>query len=447
MTATPPASSLLPGFDHLAERYLPRTAGSRRLNEEQRPAHVHTRASNRFDARWKDFVYPIVAERGAGARIWDVDGNEYVDMTMGLGTLLFGHGPAFVDRALRAQLDAGNQLGAETAISGEVAALLADATGHERVAFVNTGSEATMTAIRVARAVTGRPLVAQFAGSYHGWYDGLIGRPDDTGQTVAPLPGMRDGAVADTVILPYGDAAALDRLRALGPRLAAIMVEPVQTSNVALQPKDFLVALRALADEVGAVLIFDEMVTGFRLARGGAQEWYGVRADLGTYGKILGGGLAIGAIAGPPALMDAVDGGAWSYGDDSAPDRPRTLFGGTFSRNPLGMAAARAVLRELEARGPELYAEIGARAARLDSALVAALADAPATYAVTRCESLIVIRPETVEAGELLSYHLADRGVFAWIGGPWYVSTAHSDADCDQVADAVADAVAELPRP
>lgn len=433
-------------FDRLAERYLARTQTSRRINEEQRSVLAHTRATNRFDKRWKEFVYPLIATRASGSRMWDVDGNEYIDLTMGLGVLLFGHQPAFLDAALRKQLDAGNHLGAETSLAGEVAAGIADATGHDRVALVNTGSEAVMTALRVARAVTGRRLVAQFAGSYHGWYDGLVARRQEDGSGAAPAPGMLDQAVAETVILDYGDPDALDRLRELGPRLAAILVEPVQMSNIGLQPREFVNELRHVADAAGAVLIFDEMVTGFRLARGGAQEWYGTRADLATYGKVLGGGLPIGVVAGKSELMSAIDGGVWGYGDDSVPDQPRTFFAGTFSRNPLTMAAANAVLREIEARRDTMYTTLADRAGHMAAGLVDAFAAAPTTYTVAHCGSIIVVRPQSAEAGELMSYYLADRGVFAWVGGGWFVSTEHSDADCDAVVAAVRDSGEEMSR-
>lgn len=432
------------GFDRLAERYLARTRTSQRINEQQRSVLAHPRAANRFDKRWKAFVYPIVGTRALGSRMWDVDGNEYIDLTMGLGALFFGHQPAFLDCALREQLDAGNHLGVETTLAGDVAAGIADATGHDRVALVNTGSEAVMTAIRLARAVTGRQVVAQFAGSYHGWYDGLVARRQEGGGSVAPAPGMLDQAVAETAILDYGDPASLNGLRELGPRLAAILVEPVQMSNIGLQPRDFVNELRQVADATGAVLIFDEMVTGFRLARGGAQEWYGVHADLAAYGKILGNGLPIGVVAGKSELMSAIDGGVWGYGDDSAPDQPRTFFAGTFSRNPLTMAAANAVLREIKARGDTMYADLADRARRMAAGLADALAAAPAAYTVAQCGSIIAIRPESVDAGELMSYHLADRGVFAWVGGRWFLSTEHSDADCDMVVAAVADAGREM---
>jgi glutamate-1-semialdehyde aminotransferase len=434
------------GFDRLGGRYLARTETSRRINEQQRPVLAHPRAANRFDKRWKAFVYPLVGTRASGSRMWDVDGNEYIDLTMGLGALLFGHQPAFLDAALREQLDAGNHLGVETALAGEVAARIVDATGHDRVALVNTGSEAVMTAIRLARAVTGRRVVAQFAGSYHGWYDGLVARRKEDGSSAAPAPGMLDQAVAETAVFDYGDTVALTRLRELGPRLAAILVEPVQMSNVGLQPRDFVNELRQVADATGAVLIFDEMVTGFRLARGGAQEWYGVHADLATYGKVLGGGLPIGVVAGKSELMSAIDGGVWGYGDDSGPGQPRTFFAGTFSRNPLTMAAANAVLREIEARGDTMYNDLADRAGRMATGLADAFAAAPAAYTVAHCGSVIVVKAESAEAGELMSYHLADRGVFAWVGGGWFLSTEHSDANCDAVVAAVSDSGREMSR-
>jgi glutamate-1-semialdehyde aminotransferase len=433
-----------PRFDRLVRRYVERTAKSRALNEAQRRVLAHSRATNRFNPDWKELVYPIVCDRADGARVWDVDGNEYVDLTMGLGVTLFGHKPPFVDEALRRQLERGNHLAAETPLAGEVAELVAEATGFERVAIVNTGSEAVLTAVRLARAVTGRPLIAMFQGSYHGWYDGLLGLRDPDGEVVPPAPGIPHGSVADLAILDYDDPAALAALREAGERLAAILVEPVQSSRIDVQPRAFLAELRRGADETGAALIFDEMITGFRLAHGGAQEWFGVRADLATYGKILGGGLPIGLVAGHGRFLDAVDGGAWTYGDDSAPTATRTAFAGTFSRNPLAMAAAQAVLRHLEAEGPELYDELNRRAADLAEQLRGAVERAGAPYRAAVCGSLLSLKGEDAAASELLSYHLVDRGIFAWAGGAWFLSTAHGDAECEEVVAAVEDALVEI---
>ncbi|HLX09567.1 MAG TPA: amino acid adenylation domain-containing protein [Thermoanaerobaculia bacterium] len=448
----------------LVARSVRRSPRSRQMAAEQRPYHADPRATAGWRPLWKDMVFPLVSSGGKGSHLRDVDGNDYVDFTMGFGVHLFGHSPDFVAQAIAEQLRDGVELGPRSPLAGEVARGICAATGHQRVAFCASGTEAVMTALRVVRAVTRRPKVAVFAGSFHGAFDGTLGRAAaDAGAGAAlPLaPGVLPGMVGDLLMLDYGSPRALDQLRAHAGDLAAVLVEPVQSRRPDLQPREFLHQLRALTRELGAALVFDEMVTGFRLHPAGAQGWFGVEADLATYGKVLGGGLPIGVVAGQAAFLDALDGGAWDYGDDSLPPAEQTFFACTYAQHPLALAAARAVLAHLAAAGPDLQRRLNARGARLAERLDAELEAAGLAARMAVCGSILrFLLPREASHGELLAFHLLEEGIFIGHGRPAFLSTAHSDEDLDRLVAAVgrcarrlraagflAAAPATLPRP
>lgn len=325
-----------------------------------------------FRQAWKEMVYPIVVNRSSGSRLWDVDGNEYIDLTNGFGMILFGHNSDFIREAVKAQLDQGIEIGPQTPLAGEVARLVCEMTGMERAAFCNTGSEAVTAAIRVARTVTGRDKIAMFAGAYHGIFDEVLVRPTVVGGVLrsTPIaPGIAPNMADNVVVLEYGSPDSLQAIKAMGRELAAVLVEPVQSRRLDLQPREFLRDLRKITSESGTALVFDEVVTGFRTHPGGAQALFGVRADIATYGKVIGGGLPIGIVAGRSAYLDALDGGMWRYGDESRPEVGVTFFAGTFVRHPLALAAARAVLLRLKEEGPDLQRTLNLRTTRFVDAL------------------------------------------------------------------------------
>jgi glutamate-1-semialdehyde aminotransferase len=309
-------------LEDLVDRYTARTPTSRDLAQRFRPVLADSRAVVGFRSSTKRMQYPITGRSASGARLTDVDGNDYVDITMGFGVLLFGHEPEFLAEPVRRHMSRGIQLGPRNQETGEAAELLAELTGAQRVAFANSGTEANSAAIRLARAATGRDRVVTFAGSYHGHADNVLGRAaghDPALGTVPVSTGIPAGAVADQLVLEYGSPDSLRVIEELADSIAAVMVEPVQSRRPQLQPGEFLVALRELTERRGIVLLFDEMLTGLRPHPRGAQGHFGVTADLATYGKALGGGFPIGAIAGRADIMDGVDGGFWRYDDDSRP--------------------------------------------------------------------------------------------------------------------------------
>ena len=356
-------------IDALAARLTAKTRSSKQRTATARAVLADPRAAAGFRLEWKELVYPLVCERSSGSRIWDIDGNEYIDLVNGYGPTAFGHSPDFVVNAIREQLEKGFATGPQAELAGEVAALFTEMTGNERMTFCNTGSEAVMAAFRVARAVTGRDKVVMFNGAYHGQFDEVLvrsarraGGPPRSAPIAA---GILQSAVENMIVLDYGTQQSLDWIRQNANDVAAVIVEPVQSRHPELQPFEFLRSLRETTAHAGVAFIMDEIVTGFRADPGGMQAVTGIRADLATYGKVIGGGLPIGILAGKAKFMDALDGGAWSYGDQSAPEVGVTFFAGTFVRHPLALAAARAVLLHLKAQGSALQEQIAERAATL----------------------------------------------------------------------------------
>jgi amino acid adenylation domain-containing protein len=439
-------------LEHLTARYTAKTRRSKSLTQQYRSVLADNRAAAGFRFSTKELTYPLIAADSSGSGFRDVDGNRYVDLTMGFGVNLFGHRPDFLHQALLAQLEQGIQIGPQTALAGEAATLFCDLTGQERVAFCNTGTEAVMAALRLARAVTGKRKIALFEGSYHGQFDGTLGVRAGAGRNEArPIAhGIADAAVADLLILDYGNPASLETLRAHRHELAAVLVEPVQSRRPELQPKAFLQALRALTQEAGIALVFDEMITGFRLHPRGAQGYFGIQADLSTYGKVLGGGMPIGAVAGRAAFLDAFDGGFWRYGDDSFPAVDTTFFAGTFNKHPLAMAAAKAVLGHLKQAGPGLQENLNARSDAFFRRLDALLQAEGAPLALAWCGSQFRFRMQDKVAGkaashaELFFHHLPEQGIFIWEGRNCFLSTAHGEEDLARVETAAASALEEM---
>ena len=431
------------------------TKTSKELTQNYRFTLADSRVPAGFNLVLKEMCYPIVAKKSCGSRIWDVDENEYVDVTMGFGINLFGHNPSFVKTALVEQLEQGIHLGPQTELAGEVAELIAEMTGMERVAFSNTGTEAVMSAIRIARAATNRNKIAIFSGSYHGHSDGTLVEVKEINgslQIGPTVPGVPPRMAEDVLVLDYGNPKSLELIEAYKQELAAILVEPVQTSRADLQPKEFLHQLRQLTTELGIVLIFDEMVTGFRIHPGGAQAWFGVAADIATYGKIVGGGLPIGVIAGKAAYMDKIDGGMWNYGDTSFPQIETTFFAGTHCKHPLSLAAAKAVLKYLKTEGATLQSNLNQRTAEFVNILNAYFEAEKIPVKMIGFGSLFgpassgntTNSEQSLPLGlSLLTYHLIKRG-FLSRGGSGFLSTAHTDEDINYIIQAVKDSINDL---
>jgi len=428
----------------LIAKYTKKTPKSKANTQKYRQHLADPRAVAGFRSIWKEMVYPLVTDRSKGSKIWDLDGNEYIDIVNGFGAIMFGHGPEFVTEAVRNQIDLGVEIGPQCALAGEVAAMICELTGMERAAFCNTGSEAVMAAIRVARTVTARDKIVYFIGDYHGTFDEVLLRAAPHG--AAPIaPGILAGNAGNTVVLEYGSDASLEYIRDNASEIAAVMVEPIQSRHPDVQPRAFLKELRNITEQAGTALIFDEVVTGFRVALGGAQEYYGIRADLATYGKVIGGGYPIGVVAGKAEYLDALDGGAWQYGDDSAPEVGMTFFAGTFVRHPLAMAAAKAVLTYLKTQGPELQESLARKVAKAAAEVQAAFREAGVGASVHPCGAWFMLHlPAEARFGSLLYYHMREKGVHVLESYPCFFTTSHSDEDFDRVVRTFREAIQEL---
>jgi amino acid adenylation domain-containing protein len=426
-------------------RYTKRTQRSKDFTQEHRSHLSDPRAVTGFRPQLKEMVYQVVIERSAGSHMWDLDGNEYVDTLSGFGCSLFGWQPDFATDAAIEQIHRGHEIGPMTPLAAEVAELICEMTGNERAAFCNTGSEAVMGCMRIARTVTGRDTIAIFNGSYHGIFDEVIVRGTKKLRSVPAAPGILPSTAQNVLILEYGDPAALEILRARGHELAAIMVEPVQSRRPDLQPKEFLHELRKIADECGAVYIFDEVITGFRCHPGGAQAYFDVRADLASYGKVIGGGYPFAVIAGKAQYLDALDGGFWQFGDDSVPTVGVTYFAGTFCRHPLALNVAKAVLQHLKQEGPQLQERLNARTTALAAELNAFFSAVGAPLEVRYFASLWkVFWLEEQPYGDLLFYYMRDKGIHILDMFPCFLTTAHSDADLAAIVTAFRESVTEL---
>ncbi|MEO3778895.1 amino acid adenylation domain-containing protein [Micromonospora sp. B11E3] len=433
----------------LVDRYRRRTKGSLEQAVRERAYHADVRHAPQPYLNLKQIRYPLVVSRSSGSRLWDVDGNEYVDLTMGFGVNLFGHNEPFIQAAVGEQLARGIQLGPHSPLTADVAGLIRELTGVERTLFCNTGSEAVMVAVRLARAVTGRTRIAVFAGAYHGSADPILARQDAaSGHSVPLAPGVPEEISRNVVVLPYGDEASLATIRELAGELAAVLVEPVQSRRPDIQPVEFLRRLRALTSEVDVPLVFDEVITGFRCHLGGAQALFGIRADLTTYGKVVGGGMPIGVVAGDARFLDAVDGGAWMFTDGPYPSSVRTFYTGTFCKHPLSLAAAHAVLKELKRRGPQLQEQLNQRVEDMARRVDARFAELGVAISVARFGSLFRLRfleePPSSEAAEIFHTLLVEKGVYIWEGRNCFLSTAHTDADVEHVIGAISTTTEEM---
>lgn len=437
-------------LEDFIRKYADKTKGSKQYTDKTRFAHANNRNLSSFRSYWKEIVYPIIAESSDGSKMWDIDGNEYIDITMGFGVNLFGHHPSFItqviDDSTRSSLP---PLGPMSDVAGEVADRIRTCTGVERVAFYNSGTEAAMVALRLARAATGRKKVVAFSGSYHGTFDGVLGVASTKGGAAPanPLaPGILQSFMDDLIILHYNNPDSLDVIRSLGDELAAVLVEPVQSRRPDLQPEAFLKELRAITQQSGTALIMDEIITGFRIGLGGAQEWFGIQADLVTYGKIIGGGQPLGIVAGKAEFMNAIDGGTWQYGDDSYPqdEAKRTFVAGTFNTHPLTMRMSLAVLRHLQTEGEHLYEQLNQKTASLVDRLNRFFEQSQVPIRMVRFGSLF--RFVSSLDNDLLFYHLNHKGIYVWEGRNCFLSTAHTADDIEIIIQAVKDTVKDLRR-
>lgn len=361
---------------------------------------------------------PRVIERAQGARLWDADGTELIDYVGSWGPMILGHAHPAVVSAVTEAARGGTSFGAPSPREVELGELIADAMPHiQRLRFVSSGTEAAMSAIRVARAATGRDRIVKMAGGYHGHADALLVQPGSGGYGMPASAGVTRGAARDTLVAEFNDLDAVESLLSAGD-VAAVIVEPVAANMGVVAPlPGYLEGLRSATRRHGTLLVFDEVITGFRVARGGAAERYGVVPDLTVLGKVIGGGLPVGAYGGRADLMRLV-----------APEGP-VYQAGTLSGNPLAMAAGIATLERLT---PPVYADLESASARLEAGLLDAAAAGGVPVRISRVASLLTVFMEEgrfpgffhamLEAGIMLppSQHEA-----------WFISASHGTEELD----------------
>jgi len=393
---------------------------------------------------------PIFYERAKGSRVWDVDGNEYIDFVASWGPMILGHAPEGVLDKVREQLDKGTSYGAPTLIEVAMAeAVITAVPSVEMVRFVSSGTEATMSALRLARGYTGREKFIKFDGNYHGHSDALLVAAGSGLLTlgIPSTPGVTKGAAADTIVLPYNDIAPVrEVLEREGEQVAAIILEPIAGNMGVVPPRPgFLQGLRDLCDEFDVVLIFDEVISGFRVALGGAQELYGVTPDLTTLGKIIGGGFPVGAFGGKRKIMEKL-----------APLGP-VYQAGTLSGNPVAMVAGLATIEAL--KQPGVYEELDRKGKKLADGLCRAAGNSAIHTNCNRVGSMSTMFFTHLEVSNWASASTSDTERYAkyfrgmldkgfWLAPSQFeacfVSVAHTDEEIESFVEAATDVMKTL---
>ncbi|MFT3751844.1 MAG: glutamate-1-semialdehyde 2,1-aminomutase [Paludibacter sp.] len=395
---------------------------------------------------------PVLIAKGKGSKITDIDGNEYIDFISSWGPLILGHAYQPIVEAIQRTAELGTSYGAPTLLETEMAELIVSMMPSiEMVRMVSSGTEATMSAIRLARGVTGRPKILKFAGCYHGHGDSFLIKAGSGALTLGlpDSPGVPESIAKDTLTANYNDLASVEKIFAeYGNQIAAIIVEPVAANMGAVLPqKGFLEGLRKITEDNGALLIFDEVITGFRLSPGGAQQYYGVMPDITTLGKIIGGGLPVGAYGGKKAIMQQL-----------APVGP-IYQAGTLSGNPLAMAAGLEMLKTLN-NNPSIYTELDRKAEKLEKGLKENLEKTGTKAVINRVGSLMTMfftDLETVESFEDVMQSDKDKYAkyfsLALEAGIYlapsqfeaaFISNAHSDEDIEKTIEASYQAMLKL---
>lgn len=397
----------------------------------------------------KSVQFQLTYDHAKGAYIYDVDGNKYIDLTGDNGVNLFGQQAPFMRKALVERLDRGNPLVAYSEDLFQAAKLFCELTGHERMVFAQSGTESLMWAVRIARAATGKKKVVIFDGSYHGLSDAVLAFRDRKGGSMAAGLGMVQEFADQLVILDYGSMDHLQLIEQHSEDIACVLTEPIQSRFPSRKPKEFLQELRKLTLEKNIALIFDEMITGFRAGCKGAEGYFKVKPDISTYGKVVGGGMPTGVIAGLAKYMDYVDGGTWRFDDASMPSLRRTMMAGTHTQNSLKVSAALAICTEMKNRctaGHDCDYEscflsgLNARTERMAEEINAFFIERRVPLVTEYFSSLFRFQVMDDPFGlvrELFIILLKKNGVETSTSGNCFFTTEHTDEDMRVVIEAV----------
>lgn len=420
----------------LTARYNKKTAKSKQYAAESRGYMADPRVVSGFKPQTKELVYPVVINKSSGSKMWDIDGNEYIDVLNGFGSNMLGYQPDFIKEAMHDQIEKGYEVGPQHELAAEVSKLVCEFTDFDRSALCSTGSEAVLGCIRIARTVTGRSLIVAFTGSYHGIVDEVLVRGTKKLKSFPAAAGIMADAVKNILVLDYGTDEALAIIKERAGEIAAVIAEPIQSRRPEFVPIDFLKEIREITKANGAALIFDEVITGFRMHPGGAQALFGIKADLASYGKVVGAGTPIGVIAGKKDFMDALDGGDWKYGDASYPEVGVTYFAGTFVRHPLALASAKASLTYMKEKGPALQESLNDKGAFITTTLNEEIGKRQLPFFVANYGSLWKIKfHEEIPYSELMFTLMREKGIHILDGFPCFITEATTYEDLNKVID------------
>lgn len=435
LQAKPLQSSLqFDGYHFLLENYVAKRPKSKELAGSFRKQHADPRSAVGFHEQVKELIFPIHVAKGDGAHIICADDHRYLDMSCGFGSMFFGHNHPRINHEMQQAINKGCVVGPQDLQVGKLAEELSLLLGLDRIAFCNTGSEAVLGALRIARSATGRNKILIFKGAYHGIFDEVLVKR--VGNTTFPgATGILKESLGNVLIADYDDPKTFALLDTHKKDLAAVLVEPVQSRNPSLVPEKFLKKLRSHCKDMTIPFILDEVITGFRIAPSGINKMFDLNADLVTYGKIIGGGQPIGLIAGQKKYMDYLDGGAWKYGDDSKPESGVTFFAGTFVRHPLTIAASKATIELI--KNQEIYDNCNLLAKTFAAGLKGLIEEfeVPITFGFFR--SMMYLKfPDGFMANEIFAAWLRMNGVFYQANLPFFVSAAMTAQDIQFALDA-----------
>jgi glutamate-1-semialdehyde aminotransferase len=336
-------------------------------------------------------------------------------------------------------------VGPQHELAAEVSKLICEFTGFDRAALCSTGSEAVLGCIRIARTVTARTLIVAFAGSYHGIIDEVLVRGTKKLMSFPAAAGIMPEAVKNILVLDYGTDETLAIIEERANQIAAVLVEPVQSRRPEFVPVEFLQKLREITAASGSALIFDEVITGFRMHPGGAQAMFGIKADIASYGKVVGAGIPIGVIAGKKEYMDALDGGSWQYGDQSFPEVGVTYFAGTFVRHPLALISAKASLQYMKEKGPDLQARLNDKGAYIASRLNKEFDKRRLPIFTANFGSLWKVKfHEEIPYSELMFVLMREKGIHILDGFPCFITEAMSDEDIEKITSCFIESMDEM---
>jgi amino acid adenylation domain-containing protein len=436
-------------IDTFTGQYNQKTSNSKELAKESKESLTDWINTVIYRHSLKEINYPIVAKEAAGSKFSDIDDNSYMDLSMGYGSVFLGHNHPKVKEAMGAILESGFVLAPQTFLAKQVTDIIKEFTNVEKVTFSNTGTEAVMATLRMVRAKSNKRRIVKFQGSFHGTSDTILNSGDEENSYPTSL-GVNPSFAKDMVEFQYGSPKVFEYLKENFNEIAGVLVEPIQSRRPDFQPKEFLQQLRKVTNELGIALIFDEMITGFRCARGGASEIFGVKPNIFTFGKVVGGTMPIGIIAGDKAYLDVIDGGDWSFGDESYPKVEMMTFGGTFCKHPLTLSASLATLNVLK-DNPNIQEEVNTKTEYLAKELNQFFIQHHFPIKINHFGSLFkfdfygeyatALNPIEID---MFFYLLLHKGVYTWEKRVCFLSSSHSQEDLDFIVDKVKETLYEL---